>query len=105
MSRSEGLGRHDFDTDGTASFKDDFLDLGVTDQVQILVVCPSAVNICVSRVLATSSIAGNCQQSCKIDFKPLDLPIDPYLPVVCSLASGEVLLVIFEWYTQRFEGS
>lgn len=56
LARREGLGRANFDTNGSVAFENDLLALGVDDEVQVLVVCTSAVDVCVSRVRTASSV-------------------------------------------------
>lgn len=61
LSWSEWLCGNGLDTDGTSFFEDHLLDLGVTYQVQILVMSACGVDVCVGGIRTTSSIAGTCQ--------------------------------------------
>lgn len=50
LTRRQRLGRANLDTNSSVALQNDFLALGVDDQVQVLVVCASAVDVSMSRV-------------------------------------------------------
>ena len=50
LTWSKRFGRNNLNTNSSATFHDDFLNLGVADQVQVRVMSTSTVDICMSRV-------------------------------------------------------
>jgi len=77
LSRSQRLSRHNLDTNSAATLHNNLLNLGIANQMQIGVMSTSTVDISVSRVRATSSIA-----------------INPFLPVTGSMTSLQVLEIV-----------
>lgn len=69
LRRVKRLGWDSLDADCFAVLEDDLVGFGVDDQVQVLVVLASAVNICMGRVRATTSVA-----------------VDPLEPVLSAMA-------------------
>lgn len=76
------------DPDATIAFEECLLDFSVAHQVQILVVLPGAVDVCVSGVTATAGVS-----------------IDPLQPVLSSVAGDEILQVVRDRDVLGFDGT
>lgn len=88
LAWGEGLGCYDLDAYGAVALEDYFLDLGVGHQVQVLVHGASAVDVAVGGVGATACVA-----------------VDPFEPLLSSMAGGQILEIISVWYALRLRGS
>lgn len=79
----ERLGRDSLDTDGTVSFKDDLLDLGVANQVKVRVVGSRGVNVSMSGVRSATGVAEvyqyefmTCDRLAQMPYSPVN-PLQP----------------------------
>ena len=70
LSGVERLGRDGADTSAAVALQDTLVDLGVDDEVEVLVVVASAVDVSVRRVRTTTGVAVN--------------PLEPVLSTVAS---------------------
>lgn len=73
------------DADGLGAFEDYLVDLGVDGEVEVLVVLTGAVDVCMSRVRATASVA-----------------VDPLQPVLGAMSGDKILKVIGDGDTLTF---
>lgn len=79
------LGRDGAHTSAAVALQNTLVDLGVDDEVEVLVVVASAVDVSVRRVRSTTSVA-----------------IDPFEPVLSTVASDQVLEVVGLWNALGF---
>jgi hypothetical protein len=84
----ERLGRNTLDGNSAVTLENDLVNLVAGEKVQVLVNSASAVNVAVSRVGSSSSIA-----------------VDPLEPVLGTMAGGQVLKIVGGWDTLRFGGA
>jgi hypothetical protein len=82
------LGWNTLDANGTVALENDLVNLVASEQMQVLVDSASAVDVAVSRVGSSSSIA-----------------VDPLEPVLSTVAGGQVLEIVGGRNALRFGGT
>jgi hypothetical protein len=88
LTRSQRLGRNSLDPHSTTTLHNNLLNLSITNQMQIGMMSTSTVDISMSRIRATSSIA-----------------VDPFLPVAGSVSGFQVLEVVGYGDSLGFDGA
>lgn len=82
------LGRDNLDTDGAITLQNDLVNLVAGEKMQVLVNSAGAVDVAVSRVRSSSSVA-----------------VDPLEPVLGTMAGGQVLEIVGGRDALRFGGT